>query len=83
MNPEWIGYIAAFLTTAAYIPQARKAIVEKHTKSLSLGMYILITTGLAMWLVYGILIDDLPMILANGITVVLAAAILAMKIKHG
>lgn len=83
MNPEWIGYIAAFLTTAAYVPQMRKAVVEKHTKSLSLGMYLLITTGIMFWFAYGYLIGSPSVMLANGITFVMAVTILVMKLKHG
>lgn len=83
MPPEWIGYLAAFLTTAAYVPQAYKVLVERHTKSLSLGMYSMMTCGIACWLVYGLMIGDIPIIVANGVTLVLAFAILVMKIRCG
>ncbi len=83
MNPELVGYIAAVFTTAAYIPQALKVVQSKHTKSISLGMYSLITTGIALWFVYGIMIDSWPVILANGITFVPALIILIMKLRHG
>lgn len=83
MNPEIIGGIAAILTTAAYIPQSIKVFREKNTKSLSLGMYILITTGIATWVIYGLMIESPSLILANGITFVLALSILLMKIRHG
>jgi MtN3 and saliva related transmembrane protein len=83
MNPEIIGGIAAILTTAAYIPQSIKVFREKNTKSLSLGMYIMITSGIAMWLIYGIMIDSPSVIIANAVTLVLAGAILFMKIRHG
>lgn len=83
MNPEIIGSIAAILTTAAYIPQSIKVFREKNTKSLSLGMYILITAGLAAWTVYGIMIDSPSVIIANAVTFVLAASILFMKLRHG
>lgn len=83
MNPEIIGGIAAILTTAAYIPQFIKVFREKNTKSLSLGMYILITTGLAVWLIYGLMIDSPSVIFANGVTMMLAGGILFMKIRHG
>ncbi len=83
MNPEIIGGIAAILTTAAYIPQSIKLFREKNTKSLSLGMYILITSGIATWVIYGLMIESPSLILANGITFVLALSILLMKIRHG
>ena len=83
MNPEIIGYIAAILTTAAYIPQTIKVFREKNTKSLSLGMYLMINSGIAMWLIYGIMLDSPSLILANAVTLVLAFGILLMKIRHG
>lgn len=83
MNPEIIGGIAAILTTAAYIPQSIKIFREKDTQSLSLGMYIMITAGIAMWLIYGIMIESISVTIANGVTLVLVCGILIMKIKHG
>lgn len=83
MNPEFIGYIAALLTTAAYIPQFIKVFREKNTASLSLGMYIMITSGIACWLIYGIMVKSPSLILANGITLALSAGILYMKIRNG
>jgi len=83
MNPEYIGLLAAFLTTAAYVPQAAKVLRTRHTTSISLGMYSLITTGIAFWFIYGVMIDSVSLIIANGITFILAAIILAMKLRHG
>ncbi|MDE3016709.1 MAG: SemiSWEET transporter [Pseudomonadota bacterium] len=83
MNPEWIGYVAAVFTTAAYIPQTIKVFRHRHTAGISLGMYALITCGIALWFVYGVLIDSLPIMLTNGITFVMTSAILVMKIRHG
>jgi MtN3 and saliva related transmembrane protein len=83
MDPEIIGIIAAIFTTAAYIPQFIKVFREKNTKSLSLGMYIMITCGISMWLLYGIMIESFSLILANTITLILSAGILFMKIRHG
>ncbi len=83
MNPEIVGGIAAILTTAAYVPQFIKVFREKNTRGLSLGMYILITSGLAVWLIYGLMIDSPSVIIANAVTLVLAAGILFMKIRHG
>ena len=83
MNPEWIGLVAAFLTTGAYVPQALKVLREKHTQSISLGMYAMMTTGIACWFIYGVMLESPALMLANGITFVLAAIILGMKIRHG
>ena len=83
MNPEWIGYAAAILTTAAYMPQTLKVIREKHTKSLSLGMYSMITSGIGLWCIYGIMIESPSLILANAISFILAPTILVHKIRHG
>lgn len=83
MNPEWIGYAAAFLTTAAYVPQALKVVREKHTASISLGMYSMMTGGIACWFFYGVMLGSPSLMLANGITFLLALTILIMKIRHG
>lgn len=78
-----IGFIAASLTTIAFVPQVRKVWRTRSAKDVSLGMYSLFTLGVAMWLVYGILIHAWPVIVANAITLVLAGAVLVMRIKFG
>jgi len=83
MNPEFIGTVAAVFTTAAYIPQTIKVLREKHTKSISLGMYVMISLGIAMWLVYGLMIQSPSLIIANGLTLAMSCMILFMKIKYG
>ncbi|MDQ3228699.1 MAG: SemiSWEET transporter [Pseudomonadota bacterium] len=83
MNLEWAGYVAATLTTAAFVPQAIKTIRSKDTRSISLGMYVVFTVGIVFWLVYGIALHSWPMILSNIVTFGLSATILAMKLKHG
>lgn len=83
MNPEWIGYAAAVLTTAAYIPQTIKIFRHRHTASISLGMYVLITCGIALWFVYGVLTGSPSLMLANGVTFSMSLAILLMKLRHG
>lgn len=83
MNPEIIGTIAAVLTTAAYIPQTIKTFRHKDTRGLSLGMYSLITAGIFLWLIYGLMIESMSLIFANGITFALSGSILIMKIKNG
>ena len=77
-----IGLIAATCTTISFLPQAIKTIKTKHTKDLSLAMYSILTLGIFLWLVYGILIKDLPLIIANVITVILTSTILILKIIH-
>lgn len=80
---EWVGYIAATLTTVAFLPQALKTIRTRDTRSISLGMYVVFSIGIAFWLVYGISIGSMPMILANIVTFILSATILGLKLKHG
>ena len=77
-----IGLIAATCTTLSFVPQAVQTIKTKDTKSLSLPMYSVFTFGVSMWLVYGIMIQDLPIIVANLVTVILTATILGMKLKY-
>ena len=77
-----LGLVAATCTTISFLPQAIKAIRTRHTKDLSLGMYVLLTTGIILWLIYGVFKNDLPIILANGVTLVFAATILFLKIKY-
>jgi MtN3 and saliva related transmembrane protein len=77
-----LGAIAAACTTGAFLPQAIKVIVTQETKSLSLIMYIMLTTGVALWLAYGILKADIPLIIANGVTFAFASIILIIKIKN-
>ena len=79
---EIIGYLAAVLTTAAYVPQAFKTIKSRKTSDISLFMYLLMFTGVIGWLIYGIMHNSLPIILANGITMSLVAIILIMKMRY-
>ncbi len=72
---------AALLTTAAFAPQALKAWRSRSTNDVSLAMFIMMVVGIALWLTYGILIDDVPLILANSVTLILAGAILVAKIR--
>lgn len=82
MHSEILGYIAAFLTTAAFLPQTIKTIKSRDTTSISLAMYVMFTTGIVLWLAYGILIESMPMIIANIITFVLSATILVLKLTE-
>ena len=83
MSMEWVGYLAAAMTTLSFVPQALKTIRTRDTRSISLGMYVVFTAGIAMWLVYGIALKSMPMILANIVTFLLSATILGLKLKHG
>lgn len=80
---EWVGYLAAALTTLAFVPQAVQTIRTRDTRGISLGMYVVFTIGIAFWLVYGIALGSMPMILSNTVTFLLSATILGLKIKHG
>ena len=80
---ELLGYIAGLLTTLAYLPQVVKIVRHKGTKDISLGMYVLLCSGIACWILYGIGVSSWPVILANAITLVLAGIILAAKIRNG
>ena len=80
-SPTWIGMAAALLTTAAYAPQAIKAWRSRSTKDISLAMFTLMVTGITLWLIYGILINDIPLILANAVTLAFASAILIAKLR--
>jgi MtN3 and saliva related transmembrane protein len=80
---DWMGTLAATLTTTAFVPQVWQVWRTRHTKDISLGMYAIFTCGVAMWLSYGILLASWPIIIANSITVCLAGAVLLMKIHFG
>ncbi len=78
-----IGLAAACLTTLAFTPQVVKAWRTRSTRDLSLGMYLVLATGIVLWLIYGLMLGDLPLILANAVTLVLVSIILYCKIRHG
>lgn len=67
------------MTTLAFLPQVVKTLRTRDTRSISLGMYLLFTTGVFFWLVYGVRLRALPMILANGVTLVLSVVLLIAK----
>ncbi len=78
-----IGLIAATFTTISFVPQVVKSWRTKSAKDLSLGMFAIFCTGVFLWLIYGIINRDLPIILSNAVTFVLAVTILILKIRHG
>lgn len=77
-----LGSIAAFLTTISFLPQAIKVIREQNTDGISLSMYVIFTAGVAGWLFYGLLLNEKPIIIANAVTLILAAIILTVKVKN-
>jgi MtN3 and saliva related transmembrane protein len=81
--PELIGYCAAALTTMSFVPQAWLTFRTREVHGISLGMYGAFTLGVALWLLYGLLVGAWPIIVANAITLVFAAAILCMKLRYG
>ncbi len=78
-----VSIIAGILTTSCFIPQAIKVIKTRQTHDISLIMYILFVLGVAHWLVFGILINSVPIIIANIVTLILASIILYIKVKEG
>jgi len=82
ITSEIIGYLAATLTTGSFVPQAILTIKTRDTESLSLGMYSTFTLGVLCWLIYGIHLGDMAIIIANSITLLLAATILSFKIYN-
>jgi MtN3 and saliva related transmembrane protein len=83
MFTEWVGYAAAFLTTCSFVPQAWLTFRTRDVRGVSLGMYTVFTLGVALWLVYGLMLAAWPIVIANGITLALAGGILLMKIRYG
>ncbi len=81
MNADLIGYIAATLTTVSFFPQALKTLRSRDTQSISLRMYLLFTAGVTLWFIYGWMVDDGPVLLANLITLVPAVIVLSIKLS--
>lgn len=79
----WVSALAAILTTAAFVPQALHIIRHRETKAISLVMYVAFASGVALWLVFGVLIGNWAIIVSNAITLVLTLAIVGMKIRFG
>ncbi len=80
---EIIGLVAGTCTTISFFPQVIKAYRSKETKNISLAMYIILASGLFLWMVYGILIAAFPVVLANAVSLVLASIILILKNRYG
>jgi MtN3 and saliva related transmembrane protein len=80
---ELIGYCAAALTTLSFVPQAWLTFRTRDVRGISLGMYSVFTVGVALWLLYGVLMGAWPIVLANAVTLGLASVILGMKLRYG
>ena len=86
VSAKWadiVGSLAAVLTTVSFLPQAWHSFKTKDVSGVSLGMYSVFTVGVALWLVYGLLLRAWPIVVANVITLGLALAILGMKVVFG
>lgn len=80
---EVLGYTAAICTTLAFLPQALKTWRTKSARDLSLPMFVLFTFGVLLWLLYGLFLQNMPIVVANAVTLVLASSILYHKLKYG
>ncbi len=80
LNVELVGFAAATLTTCAFVPQVLMVWRQRGAPGISTGMYIMFTVGIALWLAYGLALRSWPMVIANGITLLLALCILGMKL---
>ena len=80
---DLIGSVAAVLTPASFVPQVWHSLKTRDVSGISLGMYSAFTIGVALWLVYGLLLWSWPLIIANSITLALAATILGLKLRFG
>lgn len=82
MLVEIVGFVAAVLTTIAYLPQVIKTWKSKSAADFSLGLFLILTSGVALWLIYGILIGNGPIIASNAITLLLTGSMLYFKIRY-
>ncbi len=80
---DWLGFTAAALTTASFIPQVWLTLRTRDVSGISLGMYAVFTAGVFLWLIYGIVEDSWPIIVANTVTFGLAASVLLLRLRHG
>jgi MtN3 and saliva related transmembrane protein len=80
---ELVGYLAATLTTAAFLPQVIQVWQSKSTTDLALPTLLSFIAGVSMWLIYGLLLNSAPVIVANAVTLVLNLVILRFKLKYG
>jgi MtN3 and saliva related transmembrane protein len=81
-NIEILGYVAAFFTTAAAIPQLIKIIKTKHAGDVSIIMFLMTFIGVFLWLLYGLLLNSQPLIVANVLSAIIIASIIFSKLKY-
>lgn len=77
-----IGFLAAIFTSGAFLPQVIKAHRSRHTKDLSLAMFLMTATGLTLWIIYGTYLFSLPIIAANSVTLVLNLYLIFLKLRY-
>ena len=81
--PVLLGYLAATCTTVAYVPQVWTSLRTRNTAGVSAGMFSVMTLGVLLWLVYGVLIGDRPLIIANALSFLLSLSILVLRLRGG
>lgn len=79
LNHDWVGLAAGSLTTISFVPQVIQIWRTKHADDISTSMFVIFIAGVSLWLIYGIYLDALPVIIANAVTLILAAIILILK----
>jgi len=77
-----LGLLAGACTTIGFVPQLVKILQTKSTRDISIWMYVVISTGILLWLIYGLIIGSLPVIAANSVTLVISSTILILKLKY-
>lgn len=82
ISTELVGYLAATLTTCSFVPQAWLTFRTRDVRGISLGMYSAFTLGVALWLLYGVLMAAWPIVIANAITLALASVVLGFKLRY-
>lgn len=80
-HTDWLGSLAALLTTGSFLPQAVLTVRTRDVSGISAGMYTAFTIGVGLWLVYGLALKAWPIVAANAVTLVLASTILATKLQ--
>jgi MtN3 and saliva related transmembrane protein len=78
-----LGLIAGFLTTISFLPQVIRTWRSRSTRDISLGTYLIYVSGIVLWLIYGLVLNDVALIASNAVTLLLASTILGLKLKHG
>jgi MtN3 and saliva related transmembrane protein len=79
---EWIGFVAAGLTTSAFLPQLRRIVQLQSAREISMGTFLMYTVGVMLWFVYGVSLRSMPMILSNSLGLGVSIAILYLKVKY-